>query len=233
MSDRADRLGKYIAETPFTATPYYSTGPRGHYRVALCGRMHSGKSTAADMLVNAGYARQAFAAPVKQFAATAVNNIFYDKARLLGAEPWDEKTTEDLNKDKERYRVLFQWVGNYCRDEFGEDFWVDLYKATYPDNSGIKVVNDDLRYVNEAEFLTNRGYQIIKIHRPEVERIESIQKAYESKHGRRLKKRELKDLAKHGSEAEIDNIEYDSWVENDGTIEELRGKMRMIVGGSI
>jgi hypothetical protein len=220
-------LEEYIAKTPF-----YDPGMMGSnkYRIAVCGLMHAGKSTIAEALVNAGYQRQNFAGPVKEFATTSVNNIFYDKARVLGSEPWKEKTVEDLNNEKERYRVLFQWIGNYGREEFGEDFWVDLFAATYEDKNTTRSVVDDLRYVNEGNFLRNRGYTIVRVERPEWIRIESIQTAYEKNHGRRLKKRELKALGKHGSESEVRDIKVDFTIQNNGTVQQLMESLRMMLG---
>jgi dephospho-CoA kinase len=223
---KGDRTAELIAGTPYIGVG----GTAEPYRIAVCGLMHSGKSTIADQLVRSGYKRQAFAAPVKEFAATAVNNIYFDKARVLGAEPWALLSADDLNKDKEKYRVLFQWIGNFARETFGDDFWVKLYAATYADDAGSRVVVDDLRYVNEAEFLRSRGYQIIRVERPEPARIESIQAAYEKNHGRRLKKKELKALGRHGSESEVRDIKVDRIIQNNGSINQLLTTLNMIVG---
>jgi hypothetical protein len=192
--------------------------------------MHSGKTTLSKVLQGRGYVRQAFADPVKDFSTTAVNNIHYDKAQILGSDAWTNYTTDDLNADKETFRELFQWIGAYGRLAFGPDIWIRIFdKLNIPPKSP-KVVVDDLRYLNEAEFLRSHGYHIIRIERPEHLRRESIRKAYESLHDKPMPKKLLKKIGRHESETEVPMITVDRVVQNNGTIQDLENIARIISG---
>jgi hypothetical protein len=69
--------------------------------------------------------------------------------------------------------------------------------------------------------------------RPEKDRIRSIKEDFKRKHGRKIKKAELKAILTHESEREVPLIECDHEVVNDGTIADLRGVATQLMGGTL
>lgn len=112
--------------------------------VGLSGYARSGKDTAGEALVEAGYERRAMADAVKRFA-THVG--------------WDGR------KD-ETGRRLLQDVGVAAREVFGEDIWLDATLGDLdPDD---RVVVTDVRFRNEASAISDAGGIIVRITRPGV-----------------------------------------------------------------
>jgi hypothetical protein len=177
-----------------------------HPKIGICGNLHAGKSTLAGMLVDRGYIHQAFAGPLKDFAVTAVNNIWYDKAQRVGSSlGWKEFTLDDLREDKTKFRLLLQFIGQYGRDTFGEDIWIRMF-----DPPAGMIVVDDVRHHNEVEFLRNLGYHIVRVERDEGERKLSAEQAL----GRKIKKKEWRDMHRHESEIHVDELDVDEIVYN-------------------
>lgn len=150
-------------------------------KFAIVGKMHSGKTTLAKYLVERNFTRVAFADPVKEVSArmlTAFVEFVY---------PFEvhQYTPEMLNtmKGHPAIRKLLQLVGTELgREWYGPDtIWIDLfqeavanYEAEYHD---VYLVNDDCRFVNEAERLSEMGFTLVKLVRDETERILSVQNA--------------------------------------------------------
>lgn len=112
--------------------------------VGLSGYARSGKDTAGEALVEAGYERRAMADAVKRFAAH------------IG---WDGQ------KD-ETGRRLLQDVGVAAREVFGEGVWVDATLGDLdPDD---RVVVTDVRFRNEASAISDVGGIIVRVTRPGV-----------------------------------------------------------------
>jgi hypothetical protein len=242
----SERIQEYISKTPWfswdiplqderkTGQIVAPTKPMYWKRIAITGTMHSGKTTLANILVRHGYNRQTFAGPVKDMAAAVLNTLWVEKAKLLGsANPWSDLTTADLEQNKGKYRPLYQFIGAYGREVFGEDVWVRSYQNRYQDRTQESVVCDDMRYLNEAAALDGRGYLLVRMYRPEKDRIRSIKEDFEWKHGRKMKKAELKAILTHESETEVPLIACDHEVVNDGTIANLENAAIQIMGGTI
>jgi hypothetical protein len=204
-------------------------------RIAITGTMHSGKTTLANILVGRHeFNKQTFAGPVKDMAASVLNTLWVEKAKLLGhPSPWSDLTVEDLEKDKSLFRPLYQFIGAYGRQTFGEDFWVRSYRHRYEDREQEKVVCDDMRYLNEAEALRNRGYTLVRIIRPNKDRIASIKSDFKHRTGRKMKKSELKAILSHESEEEVPRIEVDHEIINDGSRDMMEAAIVSIMGGSV
>lgn len=111
----------------------------------------------------------------------------------------------DRVKKEQRYRKFLQDFGSLMRQD-DPDYWVNKVRLTI----GIlgDVVITDLRYPNEARSL-RREYEtiIIRVIRPGTGPTNA-----------------------HSSENELDKIEPDFVVENDGSIEELHSKLESILG---
>ena len=148
--------------------------------IGLAGKARSGKDTAARYIVKKhGYARVAFADPVKEAAAGMFGisiNYFYD---------------DDLKEEPHPFwgispREMVQKVGTECaRQVFGDDIWIrraqlelqriaqyneyaqqDKYVKAIPG-----VVMSDVRYENEAAWIRDSGGIIIHIQRDAVSKV--------------------------------------------------------------
>lgn len=103
-------------------------------KIAVCGKMASGKTTLADWFVeHHDFQKISLAAKVKSIAAD-----------LFGM----------VHKD----RRLLQQIGMKMR-EIREDVWID-YLINHEGNN---LIVDDVRFINEAEKLKAAGWTIVRI----------------------------------------------------------------------
>jgi len=187
-------------------------------KIAIVGKMHAGKTMLANNLLRYQYERMAFADPVKEIGAEMLN-VFLD---YMDDGRYYDKETINMIKGHPAIRGLLQLVGTELgREWYGpKDIWVNLFKKTlleherYMNERGfdVAVVNDDCRFVNEAQALKEIGFTIIKLHRPEDERITSIIAALKKEHKEATPQEidmSLEKILSHSSETEVDNIEAD------------------------
>jgi len=115
--------------------------------IALMGPAGSGKSTAADYLVERYDAvRYSFAGPLKE---VAMRTLSFTREQLWGTQAQKEA-------DDPRYgfspRWFLQRLGTEgCRAVFGENFWIDQCIAKILREAPALAVIDDARFVNEAK----------------------------------------------------------------------------------
>jgi hypothetical protein len=164
----------------------------------------AGKDTAANALVrDLGFTKISFATPLKDLAALAdpiilpgqssVNTPSHNRLSwvLRGSGGWEAA--------KDRYpevRRILQALGVGARAVFGEDFWID--QAFKLANRQEHVVIPDVRFINEAQAIKDKGGFLVKINRPG--------------HG----------IGDHRSERELaDWTDWDLTVDNNATIPEL------------
>ncbi len=103
-------------------------------KIAVCGKMASGKTTLADWFVeHHDFQKISLAAKVKSIAAD-----------LFGM----------VHKD----RRLLQQIGMKMR-EIREDVWIDYLI----NHDGDNLIVDDVRFINEAEKLKAAGWTILRI----------------------------------------------------------------------
>jgi adenylate kinase family enzyme len=115
-----------------------------YIRIAFSGKISSGKTTAAKVLVdNYGFVRHSFADELKKHVA------------------WRKRVDlQYLLDHKEEFRDTLQEVGHKMRDK-DENFWVSRLVKNLPED--VNVVCDDLRYLNEAERLKQLGFYLVRI----------------------------------------------------------------------
>jgi hypothetical protein len=162
-------------------------------KLALCGKAGSGKSTLAKMLIDEhGYVRLAFADGIKKIAFEA-----------LGRQ---------IDKSNPPERAFLQIIGDGAR-AIQSDIWIkhlDSELQTMLEQGADRIVVDDVRRVNEAEYLRSQGFMLVTVR------------------GRGF---DLGELAKHSSETEVDEIVPDFILDNSGSIEDtyemLKGFMIM------
>ena len=129
---------------------------------------------------------------------------------------YDEKLYRGLVKQKMTPRLLMQLIGTECgRQIIHPNIWVNALMSEYncvPADlapNGIDCPNwiiTDMRFLNEMEAVKKRGGITIRVNR---------------------NLEESKD--QHESETELDNVEFDYIINNNGTIEELIEKVKEIL----
>lgn len=175
--------------------------------IGLLGKKRSGKDTSADHLVkNHGFIKMSFADPLKE----AVGILFgFSDEQLYGNSKEEIDPTWGITP-----RLVFQWFGTEIfRTEISailpnikNNFWVEAFKVRYlnliKNNPNMKIVVADVRFQNEIDIIHKLGGTIIKIDRVSVKSDDN-----------------------HASE-NIDSLnEYNTLIENNGTIEELYKKL--------
>lgn len=191
-------------------------------RIALVGRMGSGKTHVATRLANQhGYVRVAFADPLKQEAA-ALLSAFSAKH---GHGPVG---LHEIAEHKDVFRPFLQWFGtDFVREYLRDDgHWIgafDAHLATVASDQS-RVVVDDARFPNEVDHLRRRGFAVVRLLRNEAERMaflrlrltrslrdESGMDAYEPlpESMEREVERRLREVQQHPSEAFADGLAVD------------------------
>lgn len=131
--------------------------------IAFTGKAHSGKTTAAQFLLRAGYERVSFADPIKQMV------------RCL--TPTTDKHAAPPAFGGKTLRELYQTLGtDWGRNMVDPNIWVSLGRERIQSllldtcegiNKG--VVIDDLRFDNEAELVRDLGGLVIRVEREGAE----------------------------------------------------------------
>ena len=122
-------------------------------KIAICGKMASGKTTLADWFVdNHDFLKISLAAKVKEIGVN-----------LFGM--------------KQKDRRLLQQIGMKMR-EIKEDVWID-YLINLQVDEGENLVIDDVRFINEVEKLKSAGWTIIRINIDEGLQCERLKKTYD------------------------------------------------------
>lgn len=125
--------------------------------IGFMGKKGVGKTTAANFLVsNHGYQKMSFAAKLK------------DLSRALF--PFSDT---DLNgQNKEKMFGKYDWTPREFMERFGEfmrywdkDYWLNGVRSIVQFNPNRDIVIDDVRYVNEADFIKSVGGILIRINR--------------------------------------------------------------------
>lgn len=103
---------------------------------------------------------------------------------------------------REKDPELLQNLGTFCRQHYGDDFWINKCNEKIQKSNGVILVTD-MRYANEMTYLKNNGFITVKITR---------------------KDRVIDRDPGHKSEIDLLDAEFDYTLTNDGTEEEFREK---------
>jgi dephospho-CoA kinase len=176
-------------------------------KIALCGRLRSGKDTAANHL----YIRHSF------------NRVAFGDALKKNAHatfPW----IYEFNKP----RALYQQFGQLMR-QIDPDVWIKHAERAvkgaidYNVNTGaekVGVVITDLRQPNEYEWARANGFSIIRVTAPDEDRLWRAKLA-----GDDFNEADLE----HETESHIDGFAVDAEIVNDGSVDELKEQVDAIV----
>lgn len=140
---------------------------------------------------------------------------------------------EDLELVKLTPRKILQIIGtDLFRNQLHPQIWVNALMADYkeidrrswqdPDDSNIKYPNwiiTDTRFVNEADAIKSKGGINIRVNRPCKECGTCVTHKMSCSYN----------TVQHESETALDNYNFDYIITNDGTIEELIEKVKVIL----
>jgi len=139
--------------------------------IGLVGFKQSGKSTAASYLESKyGFVRHNFkdalVAEIKQNFPDLLREILHTY-KLFDKPGVDYKTIDNLFIYKPPLmQALMQNYGTEVRRKENPDYWVNEWaKNSYSQN---KIVVDDVRFLNEADKVRERGGTIIRIIRTDI-----------------------------------------------------------------
>lgn len=177
-------------------------------KIALTGKMRSGKSRAADHI---------------QYRHDFVTLAFGDDLKRIFHElnPW----VSEMPKPRAEY----QRFGQEMRRLYGDDIWIKhverrigiLSKSFEMFTDKLNVVVTDLRQPNEYEWARANGFTIIRISAPEALRRERAAFA-----GDKFSDEDWT----HDTEMHVDSFEVDYEIVNDGNFDELHAKVDEIMG---
>ena len=169
--------------------------------IILIGHINSGKTTCANYLTNIyKYNKYSLGDGVKKFIVD-LYKILHKLDNNIS-----EINIEDLYKRdvKENYRQHMQLLStDLIRNYFGDNVWIDYLKTSI---SNYPFIIDDIRFKNEFETFKN------------IENTISI---------RITRDDEIK--SNHISEHDIDNIETDYTIVNNGSLTQLYSKLSTII----
>lgn len=175
--------------------------------IGLTGLIGSGKSEVARVLTEElEFARVKFADPLKNMICTLLTDIGHsaeDAERYVEGD-LKETVVDGIDHLGITARHLMRSLGTeWGRMAVHADLWVSLWKAKVERFS--HVVADDIRFGNEVDAVRAAGGQIWRIVRAGVV------------------------AAEHASEQLV--ADADHVIFNDGTIEDLRAKVRALIAG--
>jgi len=174
--------------------------------IGLVGRLRSGKSTTAGILVREhGFMILKMAGPLKAM----LQSIGLTERQIEG--DLKEEPCEILCGNTPRYAM--QTLGTeWGRDLIGADFWVKAFerrlrnaRSVYADDAA-GIVVDDCRFPNEFSSLRACGAELWRVSRPGVE------------------------LSGHASEANVDAADVDLELDNSGDLEALKQAVSKALG---
>jgi hypothetical protein len=141
--------------------------------IGLTGYAQHGKDTAAQVLVEEyGYARVAFADPLKDLAV-AVNPLVSLSAHdpsvmarlrdLVVPSGLHTGASWETAKKNPEVRRLLQELGTGARAILGDDIWVRTAERRILEAAPRPVVVSDVRFPNEADFITRHSGEVWRI----------------------------------------------------------------------
>jgi len=207
--------------------------------IGITGFIGSGKDTIADYLTTFhGYKRISFAGTLKD----ACSSVFgWDRDMLEGttksSREWREQVdpwwSKRLNMPDLTPRwVLQQWGTEVCREGFHNDIWVasvenQLRKAK--DN----IVITDCRFDNEVNAIKNAGGITMRVERGErpnwYDSAVNYNKGPNSNALWSISKSKLDRLKVHASEYSSVGLDYDFYIDNNDTIDQLHKQIEDLI----
>lgn len=206
--------------------------------IGICGFIGSGKDTAADYLVNShGFRRESFANSLKDAVAAVFN---WDREMLEGrtkqSREWREQVdpwwSERLKMPNLTPRWILQyWGTDVLRRTFHDDIWIAALENKLR-NSQDNIVISDCRFPNEIEAIRRQGGKIIWIKRgtlPDWYKYAVDANLGPAHIGWALGKEYLQRHQIHPSETSWVGTDFDSEIDNNGTVDQLFTQLKSLV----
>lgn len=209
--------------------------------IGVCGFIGAGKDTVADYLVNLhGFRRDSFAGSLKD----AVSAVFgWDRVLLEGrtkhSREWREQPdawwSDRLGRPVTPRWILQQWGTEVCRRGFHDDIWIasleNKLRSCQDD-----VVISDCRFPNEIQAIKSAGGVVVWVQRgPLPEWYQCALTQNTTSHNEMWILDDNEQLmehrypAVHASEFGWIGTEFDSVLDNNGTMDELYDQLSDLV----
>lgn len=209
--------------------------------IGVCGFIGAGKDTVADYLVNLhGFRRDSFAGSLKD----AVSAVFgWDRVLLEGrtkhSREWREQPdawwSDRLGRSVTPRWILQQWGTEVCRRGFHDDIWIasleNKLRSCQDD-----VVISDCRFPNEIQAIKSAGGIVIWVQRGPLPEWYQCALTQNITHEDDLwilddneQLMEHRYPAVHASEFGWIGTEFDSVLDNNGTMDELYDQLSDLV----
>lgn len=135
--------------------------------IGLVGRAGAGKSTVASMLSEWAFSELAFADPLLE-----MTGALFGLTGIDGAWGTERSLKEQPTPLGVSYRQLAHSLGDMGRN-IRAGFWIDVLEMRLrsPELQGENVVISDVRFPNEADFITARGGYLIRVLRSDLPRV--------------------------------------------------------------
>jgi hypothetical protein len=189
--------------------------------IGLVGFIGSGKGTVGELLVEKGYHKDSFAAPLKD----AISIMFGWPRDLLEG---DTEVSRKWREEPDKFwsdsfgkpftpRLALQLMGTEAgRDVFHPDIWV---LSLLNRSGGKNVVVTDVRFRNEINYIQKNGGTVIRVRRG----LEPIW--YNDYYEYNVNNGPKPNYDVHLSETDWIGCKFDHVIENNGTIHELGEKV--------
>lgn len=206
--------------------------------LGVTGLIGSGKDTIADYLCTFhGFKRLSFAASLKD----AIALIFgWDRELLEGttktSREWRESVdkwwAERLNMPNLTPRWILQyWGTEVCRNGFHQDVWVASVENKLR-NAKDNIIITDCRFANELKAIKNTGGITARVERgPRPIWYDDAVAYNKGPHaiGWALARNVLEKHNVHASEYSSVGLDYDHYIDNNGSIDDLHKKIELII----
>ena len=206
--------------------------------IGVCGFIGSGKDTIADYLTNFhGFRRESFANSLKD----AVAQVFgWDRTMLEGrtkqSREWreqrDEWWSQRLGREITPRLMLQLWGTEVCRRGFHDDIWIASLENKLR-TSKDDIVISDCRFPNEIKSIREAGGIIVWVKRGDLpewyEDAINVNKGPNGNTRWALSKSSLDKFKIHASETAWVGTNFDSVLENDGSMDDLFAKVKDLV----
>ena len=205
--------------------------------IGVTGFIGSGKDTIADYLVtHHGFKRVSFAASLKDAVAAVFG---WDRELLEGttksSREWREEVDEwwsnRLGMEITPRWVLQYWGTDVLRNHFHNDIWVASVENKLRQAKD-NIVITDCRFENEVNAIKNAGGITVRVQRGEKPEWYESAINYNkgpSNVGWSIGKTKLDKLKVHASEYSSVGLDYDHYIDNDGTIDDLHSRVKSII----
>jgi len=206
--------------------------------IGVTGFIGSGKDTIADYLTTFhGFKKLSFAASLKD----AVASVFgWDREMLEGTtkssrawrEQKDEWWSERLGMNITPRWVLQYWGTEVCRNNFHNDIWVASVENKLRQTTD-NIVITDCRFANEVNAIKTANGIAIRVSRGDspiwYNSAVEYNKETEGSEQWLQAKVKLANYAVHASEYSSVGLNYDHYIDNNGTIDSLHQQIEKLI----